>query len=269
MVDIEMNGSDTITITTFWVDWLLFPIMLAGAWLTVRWAQADSRDASKLRVEGEVVIPSWTFSIPLLIAAVAWVIAGFGTLIKEDYWEMRVIFIAFVLWTLCCMIGVVLLLISLIRKRKDFDLAGILNLVGLLLMSFLMILPNLVDHSNPSKVILIGYVWFVLQTVSVGLLMWGMLWGFPFKFPCFPLGLGVFFLIGWGFGEIALSQPAFPWMIRIWKLNLGLDYLDIFQVSQEWQIAGLFKVLVGIGSIAILVIAGKLKKVKGRRNLKR
>lgn len=40
-----MSGTDTITITTFWVDWLLFPLVLAGAWLTVRWALADSRQA--------------------------------------------------------------------------------------------------------------------------------------------------------------------------------------------------------------------------------
>jgi hypothetical protein len=27
---------DTFTITTFWLDWLLMPILLAGAWLTIR-----------------------------------------------------------------------------------------------------------------------------------------------------------------------------------------------------------------------------------------
>lgn len=36
---------------------------------------------------------TWAFSIPLFTAAVAWVPVGFGALIKEDYWEMRGIFV--------------------------------------------------------------------------------------------------------------------------------------------------------------------------------
>jgi hypothetical protein len=39
---------DTFTITTFWLDWLLIPILFAGAWLTIRWALADSKQASNL-----------------------------------------------------------------------------------------------------------------------------------------------------------------------------------------------------------------------------
>jgi len=81
----------TFTITTFWLDWLLMPIMLAGARLTVRWALADSRQASDLKVGEESFVPTWAYSIPLFVTAAAWVIAGFGALIKEDYWEMRVI----------------------------------------------------------------------------------------------------------------------------------------------------------------------------------
>jgi len=76
---------DTFTITTFWLDWLLLPILLAGAWLTTRWALADSRQGSDLEARRDSAMPAWAFSIPLFIAAAAWVIAGFGTLIKEDY----------------------------------------------------------------------------------------------------------------------------------------------------------------------------------------
>ncbi len=248
---------DTFTITTFWLDWLLMPILLAGAWLTIRWALADSRQVSDLEAGGDSFMPAWAFSIPLFIAAAAWVIAGFGTLIKEDYWEMRVIFGAFALWTLCCIVGAALLFLGFLRKGRGFGIAGILNLIGLALMSLLMVLPGLIDHSSPANVTLVGHVWFLLLAVSMGLLTGGTLLGFPYKFPRFPLGLGVLFLIGWGLSEIAFSQASFPWLIRIWKLRLGLEYLDAFPISIGWQIAGAVKVLVGIGTVVILIIASR------------
>jgi hypothetical protein len=253
---------DTFTITTFWLDWLLMPIMLAGAWLTARWARADSKQASDMETEGESFVPAWAFSIPLLTAAAAWVIAGLGALIKEDYWEMRVIFVAFLLWILCCMAGAILLFLSFRRKRSSLGKAGNLNLIGLALMSFLMILPGLIDHSSPTNVTLIGHVWFILLAVSVGLLAADMLLGFPYKFPRFPLGLGALFFIGWGLSEVAFRQASFPWLVRIWKLNLGLEYLDNFPLSNGWQIAGAIKVLVGIGAASILVFASRRRNAK-------
>jgi hypothetical protein len=217
----------------------------------------DSRQASKLEAEGESFIPTWAFSIPLFIAAAAWVIAGMGTLIREDFWEMRVILGAFVLWTLCCMLGAGLLFLGFLRKSRGFGTGGILNLIGLALMSLLMVLPGLVDHSSPANITLIGHIWFLLLAVSVGLLMGGVILGFPYKFPRFPLGLGVFFLVGWGLSEIAFSQASFPWLVRIWKVRLGLEYLDAFPISVGWQIAGAAKVLIGIGAVVILIIASR------------
>jgi hypothetical protein len=253
---------ETFTITTFWLDWLVLPIMLTGAWFTVRWALADSGKASDLNVAGKSFLPAWTFSIPLFIAAAAWVIGGFGALIKEDYWEMRVIFGAFLLWTLCCMAGALLLFFSFFRKGKNPGGAGILNLAGLSLMSLLMILPGLIDHSSPANVTVTGHVWFGLLAVSVGLLIWGMLSGFPYKFPRFPLGLGALFFIGWGLSEVAFRQASFPWLVRIWKLRLGLEYLEAFPLSDGWIIAGLVKFLAGIGTAVVLVIASRSRTVK-------
>lgn len=178
-------------------------------------------------------------------------------LIREDYWEMRVIFGAFLLWTLCCIAGAVLLLVSFLRKGRDFGVAGILNLFGLVLMSLLMVLPGLIDHTSPATVTQIGHLWSILLAICVGLLMGGVLLGFPYRFPRFPLGLGVLFFIGWGLSEIALSQSSLPWLIRIWKLHLGLEYIDTFPMSSWWQIAGLVKILVGIGIVAILIIASR------------
>jgi hypothetical protein len=247
----------TFTITTFWLDWLLMPILLAGACLSISWALADSMEVSDSKSEADTFIPTWTFSIPLLIAAVAWVIAGLGALIKEDYWEMRVIFVAFLLWTLCCIVGAVLIFISLLRRGRALGVAGILSLVGLVLMSILMLLPGLIDPSSPVKVTLMGHVWFTLLVLSVGLLSASVLLGFPYKFPRFPLGLGVLFLIGWGLSEITFCQASFPWLVRIWKPYLGLAYLNAFPISVEWRNAGVLKFLVGIGAVAILVIASR------------
>jgi hypothetical protein len=255
---------DTFTITTFWLDWLLMPVMLAGAWFAIRWALVDSRQASN-REGGRGSTPfAWIFSTPLFFAAAAWVIAGFGALIKEDYWEMRVIFVAFLLWTLCCLLGAVLLFFSLLRKERNYGTAGFLDLIGLVLMSVLMIVPGLIDHSSPATVTVIGHFWFVLLAVSAGLLSAGTLLGFPYKFPRFPLGLGGFFLIGWGLSEIAFSQASFPWLVRIWKLRLGIEYLDAYPISAGWRIAGAVKVLTGIGAVALLLIASRRRRARAK-----
>jgi hypothetical protein len=241
--------------------------MLVGAWLTARWGVADSRQASAREAGKDPHVPSWAFSIPLFTAAGAWVIAGFGALIKEDYWEMRVIFVAFLFWTLCCMVGAILLFISFLRKGRGLSTAGGLNLIGLVLMSVLMVLPGLIDHSSPVKVTLIGHIWFVLLALSVGLLSAGMLLGFPYNFPRFPLGLGVLFLIGWGLSEVAFRQASFPWLVRIWKLNVGLAYLDAFPISNGWQAAGAAKFLVGVGTVAAIIIVS-LRQSHRKRHLR-
>jgi hypothetical protein len=149
-----------------------------------------------------------------------------------------------------------------LRKGKDLGAVGILNLGGLALMSLLMILPGVIDHSSPTNVTVIGHSWFVLLPVSVGLLTAGMLLGFPYRFPRFAWRLGVLFLVGWGLSEVAFRQASFPWLVRMWKLNLGRGYLDAFLLSDGWQIAGVFKFLMGLGTIAILVIASRRRSAR-------
>ena len=252
---------DTFTITSFWLDWLLVPVMILGAWLTIRWALADSRQASKLKAQGESEIPVWVFSIPLIIAAAGWIVAGSGTLIREDYWEMRMIFGAFILWTLGMIFGAGVLFFDFLRKDRGYGTLAIVNLIGQILMSLLMIFPSLINHASPAYVISVGHIWFLLLAVAVGLLMGGVMLGIPYNFPRFPLGLGVFFLVGWGLSEIAFRQASFPWLIRIWKLNVGIEYIDAFPTSAGWQILGAVKVLAGIGVVVMLFITLRHQRV--------
>ncbi len=149
-----------------------------------------------------------------------------------------------------------------LRKGKDLGAVGILNQSGLALMSLLMILPGVIDHPSPTNITVIGHIWFVLLAVSVALLTAGMLLGFPYKFPRFAWGLGVLFLVGWGLSEVTFRQASFPWLVRMWRLNLGRGYLDAFLLSDGWQIAGVIKFLMGLGTIAILVIASRRRSAR-------
>jgi hypothetical protein len=198
----------------------------------------------------------------LFVAAAAWAVAGFGTLIREDYWEMRVICGAFALWTLSCIVGAVLLFLDILRRGRRFGLAGLLDLSGLTLISALLVLPGLIDTSSPGRVTAIGHAWFLLLAVGVGLLTAGTLLGFPYRYPRFPLGLGMLFLFGWGLSEIAFRQASFPWLIRMWRLDLGLAYIESFPISAGWQIAGALKVLAGIGTAVVLVVASRRRRAK-------
>ena len=252
---------ETFTITTFWLDWLIMPLLLAGAWLTLRWAIADMKHAAKTKLSSGSTLPSWLFSTPLFVATFAWLFAGFGTLIKEDYWEMRVILIAFILWTLCCCLGVGVLLFNRLQGGRTTDKVETINLIGLALLSILLIVPAFVNYSSPPSVNVIGHIWSVLLAVSVGILLTGIVLGFPYKFPRFPLGLGILFLVGWGLSEITFSQASFPWLVRIWRPSLGLNYLDAFPISAEWVYVGSSKVFLGIATVVILIIATRRRKV--------
>ena len=253
---------EPFTITTFWLDWLLMPLLLVGAWLTVRWALADAKHAPDPRAGSRSAIPAWAFSVPLFVAAAAWAVAAFGTLIREDYWEMRVICGAFALWTLSCIVGAVLLFLAFLRRDRRLGIAGVLNLIGLALISVLLVLPGLIDYTSRDRVTAIGHVWFALLAVSVGLLAAGTLMGFPYRFPRFPLGLGMLFLFGWGLSEIAFRQTSFPWLIRMWRLCLGLDYIEAFPVSAGWQVAGAVKVLAGVGAVLVLAIVSRRRQAE-------
>jgi hypothetical protein len=209
---LEMKRPDTFTITTFWLDWLLLPIVLGAAWLTLRWALADTSQASNLGTWG--AMPAWVISIPLFLTAAGWVTIGLGMLIKEEYWEFRMISSGLIIWAFCCLIGAGMILLDFLQGNGGFGVAGLLDLVGLVLMSLTILLPAWVDHASIDKVVRSARVWFVLLTVCVGCLMVGMLLGFPYSFPRFPLGIGALFFFGLGLTEIAFGKTSFPWLLR-------------------------------------------------------
>ena len=249
-----MRKPETFTITTFWMDWVLQPLVLGAAWLTIRWGLADMNQASNLGTWG--AIPAWVVSIPLFVTAAGWVITGFGMLIKEEYWEFRFISSGLIIWAVCCLIGAGLILLGFLQGGSGFGLAGLLSFIGLVLMSLTIVLPGRVDHSPIDKVIRAGRVWFMLLAVCVGCLLAGMLLGFPYSFPRFPLGIGVLFFFGLGMTEVTWGKTSFPWLLRLFQPHAGgREYHDRFPVSTAWRIEGAVKMLVGIGAAVVLVIA--------------
>lgn len=182
-------------------------------------------------------------------------IIGLGTLIKEEYWEFRFISSGLIIWAVCCLIGAGLILLDFLRKGSDFGLADLLNFIGPVLMSLIIVLPARVDHSSVDKVIRVARVWFVLLVICMGCLMASMLLGFPYNFPRFPLGIGAFFFFGLGLTEITFGKTSFPWLLRLFQPHVGgREYHDDFPESAAWRIEGVVKLLVGIGAAAILII---------------
>ena len=248
-----MRKPEKITVTTFWIDWLFLPIVLGAVWLILRWALSDLSLARELGV-GES-LPAWVVPIPLFISATAFVIIGLGMLIREEYWEFRALYSGLIILSFSCIIGAGLILFSSLRGYGELGVPGLLNFIGLVLMSLTIVLPARVDHSSVDKVIRSAHLWFVLLAFCVGFLMAGMLLGFPYNFPRSALGFGALFFFGLGLTEIYFSKTAFPWLVRLWKPHIGgREFHDAFPKSVVWRIEGLVKLLVGIGVVVILVI---------------
>lgn len=248
-----MKKTSKITITTFWLDWLLFPIVLVAAGLTLQWALSDMSQASNLETWG--VMPNWIVSTPLLLSTAAWVIIGLGMLVREEYWEFQMIRIGLISWSICGFMGAGLILLGYTQVNNSFGFSGVLDLIGLLLISLLIVVPAWIDHSSTDKVIRSARVWFVLLAISVGCLMAGMMFGFSYNFTRFPLVIGAFLFFGLGLTEINFRKTSFPWLLRLFQFDIGgREYHDNFPESTTWCIIGLIKVLLGIAITAMLAL---------------
>jgi hypothetical protein len=243
-----------MTITTFWLDWLLLPIMLGLGWLTFRWALADFRLASSPSASG-VPLPPWAVAAPLAVCAIGWVILGFGSLIRQEHYEHRTWIAILVVWALSCLIGAGLIGWSYVRGGSGLGLAGMLNLIGLVLTALMLSLPALMEVPLGAQAIRFSRQWTALLAVCLGCLTAGMLLGFPYNFPRFPFGIGVLFFFGLGALEATTSMPTFPWLPRLYDLDLEQDeFLAGLPRSNVWRIEGVIKLLIGLGATVLLVI---------------
>ena len=259
-----MEKPTTFTITTFWLDWLLLPIMLILGLLTLRWALVDFKKASKLKIEKVETLPAWIISFPLMICAASWIILGFASLIREEYWEHRVWCVVLAIWSFCALIGAGLILTDFLKRQFRFGTAGLLNLIGLTLLPIIICVPAFMEIPTGTIAIMLSHVWTVLSVVCVGCLLGGMVGGFPYNFPRFALAIGILIFIGLGGIEIDSGQSAFPWFSRIWDLQLGQAEFEASLPGPTigWRIMGLIKLLVGIGLGVLLLMGNKLKKSK-------
>ncbi|MCK4835178.1 MAG: hypothetical protein KAT17_00990 [Candidatus Aminicenantes bacterium] len=259
-----MEQPTTFTITTFWLDWMLLPIMLILGYLTLRWALVDFKKASKLKEEKVETSPAWIISFPLMICAASWIILGFASLIKEEYWEHRVWCLALVIWCLCSLIGAGLILINVFKRKFNFSTAELLNFVGLILLPIIIGFPAFMEVSTGTRDMILSHIWTVLLIVCVGCLLKGMIKGFPYNFPRLALAIGIVAFIGLGGIEMDSGQSAFPWFSRIWDLQLGQAEFEasLPDPTIGWQIIGAIKLLLGMGLGVLLLIGSKLEKIK-------
>ena len=125
-----------ITLTTYWLDWLLLPVSLFLGWMTSRWAVSDYRRALQLNRDGAETVPAVLISLPLFISALGWVILGCAS---KQHMEIpvgiKVVILSHV-WTALSLICVVFLSIGLLKgftyNYTRFALAiGILIFIGL------------------------------------------------------------------------------------------------------------------------------------------
>jgi hypothetical protein len=238
------------------------PLMLGAAWLTLRWALADWRKAARLKPRG-VTLPGWAVFLPLATSATGFLLLGLSMLVKEPYWEHRGLWAGQMLLLLCCFIGAGLILLGFLRGDSGLGVAGILNAIGLLLMSLLLVLPALFINSPPTQYPLAARLWFGLLVICVGCLTAGLLLGFPYNFARFPLGIASIYAFGLGLMEIGFRRPSFQSLLYVWDFRLGFDYIYAGPESAGWQIAGLTKVLLAIGILVISFIASRRRKVLG------
>ena len=107
-----------------------------------------------------------------------------------------------------------------------------------------------------AKSVRFSRTWTALLTACVGCLLAGLLLGFPYNFPRFPLAIGALSFFGLGALEVTFSTPTFPWLPRLYDMEMEQEaFLAGLPKSNVWRIEGAVKLAVGIGTAATLIIA--------------
>ena len=112
-------------------------------------------------------------SIPLIISAAGWVILGFASLIKEEYWELRIWCGMLFVWSLCSFIGAWLIFVHFLKGTEKLGIAGILNLIGLVLMPLILCLPAIMNIPYGTEASRFSHMWTILLFVCLGCLLGG------------------------------------------------------------------------------------------------
>ena len=244
-----------ITITTFWVDWLLLPIMIAFGFITLRWSLADYR---LTRYEyGKSILFSLSLAIPLAINALAWVITGLASLIKEEYYELRVWRIVLFLWTMCSLLGGLLTSIMYMTNDTFSHFNSIAITLGLILVAFIIGFPAFLKIPTGKKADEFSFIWTILIFISTVLLLYGVLQDFPYNFPKLMLAVCFLFFFASGSLEFASKKPIFPWFPRVWKKE-EFGKIEEFEkslpISNLWRIVGFIKIIISIFLIIVFIL---------------
>ena len=228
--------------------------MLGAGWLTFRWALADFNLASSLGASATALSP-WAVPVPLAVCAVGWVILGFGSLIRQEYYEHRIWIAILVVWSISCFIGAGLIGWSLLRGNSNFGLAGVLSLIGLGLTGGMLSLPAFMQVPLGAKAARFSRQWTVLLFASLGCLTAGTLLGFPYNFPRFPFGIGALFFFGLGALEVSSSTPTFSWLPRLYDLEMEQEtFLAGLPKPNVWRVEGAVKLGIGLVATAVPII---------------
>lgn len=239
--------------TTFWLDWAMLPIMLGIGWATYGWSRSDVLTAQNV-ISGTEGYPSWLAGLPLLLSSVSFVVMGFGMLLRNELWEHRLLNIGQVLLIIGSIVGLLFILYGSVVKAFPFQLPEQLTVLGLLVLSCVLVWPAFLDPNQKEKITAHGRIWLIVFVIGVALLAAGTIHGFPFLFPRFGLGVGSIYLIGLGMTEIMFKKPAFAWMVTLWRVDLGREYVLNYPASSYSQAEGWVKTIVGLGAGAILVL---------------
>jgi len=250
-----MKKPDKISVTTYWLDWILLPFMLGLAYLFCRWALLDYNLAYSTFNLGKIL--SLVVSIPLFIIALTFFIVGFASLIKEEYYELRVWRAVLFIWTLYSIFaGVITLWIYFIAKDIGLFNAVFVTL-GFLIVAFVIGFPAFIKMLKGGEINIFSHLWTVLIFLSSLFLGIGVYTGFPFMYVKFGLGFSLLFFFATGCMEAVSKQPVFPWFPRIWKVEeFGKmeEFISSLPKSLIWRIMGIVKLLVSIVIVIIIII---------------
>lgn len=250
-----MKKPDKVSITTYWLDWILLPFMLGLAYLFCRWAVLDYNLASNTLNLGKIF--SLIATIPLFIIAVTFFIVAFASLIKEEYYELRIWRAVLFIWTVYSFFaGTITLWIYFIVKDINLFKAIFVTL-GFLIIAFVIGFPALIKMLKGRKINIFSHLWTILIFLSSLFLGIGVYAGFPFMYVKFGLGFSLLFFFASGCIEAVSKQPVFPWFPRVWKVEeFGKmeEFIGSLPKRFIWRIIGIIKLLVSVVILIIIIV---------------